>query len=116
VQHAEEGAASGAQHTVPEFAADRASAVAVIRALAGGQEGFPGDARRIVDPGFFGPGIAAVRVALFEDMAARCLQPPIDLVQLGLILNLNPEVIEPGSPPRVEIAKFTLGSSSIHFA
>jgi hypothetical protein len=34
----------------------------------------------------------------------------------GLVLSLNAKVIKAGSRPRVEIAKFTRGSSSIHFA
>ena len=89
------GAACGTQH---DFRARRAlrlaAAVAVVGALASGEERLPGNARWIVDPGFFRLGVAAGWSALARSPCRRPCQPPVDLVQLGLVLHLNAEMIE----------------------
>ncbi len=54
--------------------------------------------------------------ALLDNVAAGLLQSPVNLEQLLGVLDLDPEMIEARLRPRVEIAKFTRGSSSIHFA
>src|SRR5205085_2022798 len=71
-----------------------AGAVAVDRALAGGEKGFPRNAGRIVDPGFLAFGIAAGHLALFDDGAARLVQSIIDLGQLAFVLDLDAQMIE----------------------
>src|SRR5438128_6377258 len=71
-------------------------AIAIIGALAGCEEGFPGYARRVVDPGFFGLGIAAGSCALLDDVAAGLVKPRIDLLQFLGVLDLNSEMIEAG--------------------
>src|SRR5579864_4627055 len=73
-----------------------AAAVAIVGAFAGGEKGFPGDAGRIVDPGFLRPGVAAIGLALLDDVAAGLVLPRIDLVQLVLVLGLDAEMVETG--------------------
>src|SRR5262249_38771661 len=51
-----------------------AAAVAVVRALAGGEERLPGDSRGIVDPRLFRLGVAAGRLPLFDDLAAGLME------------------------------------------
>src|SRR5260370_28160847 len=74
-----------------------AAAVAIIGAFARGEERFPGNAGRIVDPGFLRFCVAAAGLALRDDGAACIVQPRIDLVQLGLVLDLNAEMVETGA-------------------
>ena len=93
-----------------------AGAVTVDGAFPRGVECFPRDACGVVDPRLLGLGVAASRVALFDDVAARLAQTRVNLVKLVLALNLNAQMSRPGSCPLVEMAKFTRGSSSIHFA
>src|SRR5262249_48528129 len=69
-------------------------AVAVLRALARGEECFPCDARRIVGPGLFRLRITAGSLALFDDVAACAAQTRIDFLQFVLALNLDTEMIE----------------------
>src|SRR6516225_1077878 len=76
-----------------------AAAIAIVGALAGGEECLPGDAGRIVDPRFLGLGVAAIRLALFDHTAARPMEPSVNLLQFGLVLDLDAEMIEPGLPP-----------------
>ncbi len=73
-------------------------AVAVVGALAGRQEGFPRDPRRIIDPGLFRFGVAATGFALLDHVAARPMQARVDLVQLTPVLDLNSQMIETGLP------------------
>src|SRR5262252_3287781 len=68
--------------------------VAIVRALAGGQESFPRNAGRIVDPGFFRLRVTAVRLSLLDDSAASVAQAVVDFVQLVPVLNLNAKVIQ----------------------
>ena len=75
-----------------------AGAVAVVGALAGRVEGFPGDAGGIVDPGFFRLGVTAVRLAFLEHIAARLTQPGVDVVQFLGVLDLNAEMVETRLP------------------
>jgi hypothetical protein len=91
-------------------------AVAVVRVLARGEEGFPRDTRRIVDPGLLRLRIATRGLSLLDDIAACFAQTRIDFLKFALALDLDAEMIEPGCLPRVEIAKLTRGSSSIHLA
>src|SRR5262249_1144812 len=76
-----------------------AGAVAVIRALAGGVEGFPRNAGRIVDPGFFRLGVAAGRLPLVDHLASGLVQPGVDLVELVAAFHLDAEMIEPRLAP-----------------
>src|SRR5215469_4960071 len=69
-------------------------AIAVLRALPNGEEGFPGDARRIVDPRLFGLGIATGRLPLLDDRAAGSAQARVDVAKLVLALDLDAEMIE----------------------
>src|SRR5262245_44232649 len=69
-------------------------AVAIMRALARREKGFPRNAGRIVDPRLFRLGIATRRLSLLDDVAAGFMQPCIDLLQFVLALNLNAEMIE----------------------
>src|ERR1051326_1898464 len=71
-----------------------AGAVAVDRALAGGEERFPRNAGGIVDPRLLALGVAAGHLSLFDHGAARLIQPAVDLVQLVFALDLDPQVIE----------------------
>jgi hypothetical protein len=70
---------------------------AVVRALACREECFPGDAGRVIDPGFFGLGVAAGRLALFDHVLAGTAKPRIDIVQFILALDLDAEMIETGT-------------------
>ena len=76
-----------------------ARAVTVHGAFARSVEGFPRDACGVVDPRLLGLGVAASRVALFDDVAARLVQAAVDLVKLLLALNLNAEMVELGFAP-----------------
>src|SRR5262245_33605730 len=69
------------------------SAVAVLRALARGEEGLPGNSRGVVDPRFFGLGIATGRLSLLADGAASLVQTRIDLAQLVLALALDAQMV-----------------------
>src|SRR6185436_12422840 len=71
-------------------------AITVIGALTGREEGFPRHTRRVVDPGFFGLGIAADGCSLLDDVAAGLVKPRIDLLQFPGVLDLNSEMIEAG--------------------
>src|ERR1041385_6664855 len=71
---------------------------AIVRALTGREECLPRDARRIVDPRFLRVVIAACRFALLEDRAAGLLQAGVDILQLGLVLHLNAEMVEAFPP------------------
>src|SRR5262249_6619829 len=73
-----------------------ADAVAVDRALAGGEESLPRDAGGIVDPGLLALGVAAGHLALLDDGAAGLMQPIVDVVQLVLVLDLDAQMIEAG--------------------
>src|ERR1700716_668038 len=73
-----------------------AGAVAVIRALAGGEERFPGDAGGIIQPRLFGLRVTAAGLSLLDDGAAGLMQARVDFVQLGAVLHLDSEVIEAG--------------------
>src|SRR5215471_13131143 len=72
-----------------------AAAIAVLRALPRGEERFPGNPRGIVDPRFFGLGIATGRLSLLDDRAAGLAQARIDVAQLVLASDLDAEMIEP---------------------
>src|SRR6202008_1513767 len=85
----------GARRRMRDARGVLAGAVAVDRALAGGEEGLPGNAGRIVDPGLLALGVAAGHFALLDDGAARLMQPAIDVVQLVFALDLNPQMVEP---------------------
>src|SRR5262249_22114455 len=76
-----------------------AGAVAVVRALAGGVEGLPGNADGVVDPGFFRFRVAAGGLPLLDDLAAGFVQPRIDLGELVAVLDLDAEMIESGRTP-----------------
>src|SRR5215470_11131880 len=71
-----------------------ASAIAIGRAFARRVEGFPCDPGGIVNPGFFGFGIAAGRLALLDDVAARLSQPRVHVVQFLGALDLDAEMVE----------------------
>src|SRR5262252_8726499 len=79
---------------VRDARATLSGAVAILRALARGEEGFPGDAGRIVDPRLFGLGIATGRLPLLDDRATGLAQARIDFLQFVPALNLNAEMIE----------------------
>ena len=93
-----------------------AGAVAIGGALAGGEKGFPCDARGVIDPGLLRLRVAASGLLLLDDVAAGLMEARVNLLQLIGVLNLNAEMVEAGLPARVEIAKLTRGSSSIHLA
>src|ERR1700759_2737228 len=90
--------AAGGLFLVRDARAVLAAAVAIDDALAGGVEGLPGDAGGIVDPRLLGFGIAAGRLALFDDLTAGLPQPRIDVLQLVGGLDLDAEVIEARLP------------------
>src|SRR5262249_52290797 len=71
------------------------AAITVLRALARGEERLPGNPRGVVDPRFFGLGIATGRLSLLDDRAAGLVQARIDVVQLVLAFDLDAEMIEP---------------------
>ena len=73
-----------------------AGAVAIGDALARGQEGFPGNAGRIVDPRFLRLGVAAGGLALLDDVAAGLAQAGVHLAQFAGILDLDAEMVEAG--------------------
>src|SRR6516164_2708087 len=76
-----------------------AGAVTVHNAFARGVEGFPRDACGVVDPRLHGLGVAASRLALFDDVAARLAQAAVDLVKLLLAFYLDAEMVETGFAP-----------------
>ena len=55
--------------------------IAIVRVLGGGEESFPGNARGIIDPGFFRFGITAGGLPLLDNVASRLAQASIDLLQ-----------------------------------
>src|SRR5262252_6985461 len=80
---------------VRDARATLSGAVAILRALARGEERFPGDAGRIVDPRFFGLGITTGRLPLLDDLATGLAQARIDVAQFVLAFDLDAEMIEP---------------------
>src|SRR5262249_4202986 len=70
-------------------------AVAVLRALARGEERLPGNARGIVDPRLFRLRIATGRLSLLDNVAACGAQTRIDFLQFVPALDLDAEMIEP---------------------
>ena len=68
--------------------------VAVNRAFAARQEGFPGNALRIENPGLLGFGVAAGGGAFFDKRCVGALQASIHLVEFVVILHLDSEVID----------------------
>src|SRR5215469_6488376 len=76
-----------------------AGAVTVHNAFAYGVEGFPRDACGVVDTRLLGLGVAASRLALFDDVAARLAQAGVDLVKLLLALRLDTQMVEAGFAP-----------------
>src|SRR6478672_1154311 len=73
-----------------------AAAVAIVGAFAGCEKGLPGNAGRIVDPGFFRLGVAAAGLPLLDDIGARLMEARVDLFQFVGIIGLNAEMIETG--------------------
>src|SRR5262249_2120262 len=85
---------AGTQFFVRGARAIPARAVAIDRAFAGRVKRLPGDPRGIVDPGFFRLRIAAGRLSLLDDIAARLPQAPIHLVKLVGVFDLDAEMVE----------------------
>ena len=63
--------------------------VAVVRALARCEKGFPHDARRIVDPRLFLLRVTTRGVALLDDIATCFTKTPIHFLQFVLALYLD---------------------------
>jgi len=71
---------------------------------------------RVFDPRLFRLGIATGRHAFFKHGLVSLLQPPVNLLQFVLRLDLNPEMIEASLSAACRNGELTRGSSSIHFA
>src|SRR5262249_547929 len=71
-----------------------AGAVAVDGTLAGGEESFPGDAGRIVDPGLLALRVAAGHLSLLDDGAAGLVQAAVHFAKFVFALDLDAEMIE----------------------
>src|SRR5258708_29942441 len=80
---------------VRDARATLSGAIAIMRALARGEERLPGNPRGVVDPRFFGLGVATGRLSLLDDRAAGSAQTRIDIAQLILAFDLDAEMIEP---------------------
>ena len=85
-----------------------------------GEERFPWHALGVGDPLLIGFRIAAGGGLLLDDRALGLAEPVVNLGKFALVLSLDAEMREAGSSAGVLqpvlIAKFTRGSSSIHFA
>src|SRR5260370_33595687 len=68
----------------------------VVSALAGGEKRLPRNSRSVVDPSFFGLGIAARRLSLLDHGTASLAKTRINVAQFALGFNLNAEMIEAG--------------------
>jgi len=78
------------------LAATFSGAVAVDRVLACREERFPSNASRIINPGFLGFVVTALRLPLLHHRAVRRLQSIINFVEFILAFDLDAEMVEAG--------------------
>jgi len=78
-------------------------AVAILRALARGEEGFPGDAGGIVDPRLFGLGVATRRLSLLDDGAPGAAQTRTVTTRDGVAFSVGAFTVRGGKVVALDI-------------